>query len=1002
MVKFSRDNGKPGSTGRFRKLLVGLKIGEAAEQNLDVHRSNKEKQLVISASKLNQFMVDKSLTEKNILKTEDVGKGQIRVTYMPQNFRNVHSLNAVNSVRQLRKKNPFVKAIYDLGSRAMRLQEHLRNEGAKTVKEFRELTKNRADRQLVTSILLEGDAAGKEYGVQELRAMGASANVVKAYQLVRRTMREWYKRVNDARMQVETRTKTLSRNDLADFKKNHWIADSDVLSVQDKGDGKVLLTWRGGKTYETKDKVMTKDELDAFLQDKDINVAHFHKIGESYGVDNYSVDYVERIKPLGNLTGYVPHFFHEWMVYEKHKDPKTGEVRLTTIGSGRSMNDAIRLGNEIARKNSDKEYVVQPKGFDIKMENSVVIGDVDFQQMAARLAEGTQMTLADANAFLRESAGATMRARHRFFGNAMHRTGAKGFDTDITYVLTHYLNTSARYIAMEQFKPRAVTLYERWFGAFDADPKDGTASYVKGLIKDINGDPRPWEKTASELIMKTPIGRMISDAYGDRAALAVNGELSTWNAISKLGLGNLASAAVNLSQFVNIGAAMNDYAYAAAGLKSALKPTAADMKILEESGVLDEINQAADNGGYTQRRLGRVGSLYGAVKHVGELSLLPFQWCDTLMRKTAILGAYKQGVEKLGLTHEAAMERARDINYDANFDYSSANAPLMIRAGSVVTQQLFQFQKYPIMQMEFMYNILKDGATGQKVRFLLPYVLMCGLPGTIPFGEIFNQLFSFLFRFMSGDDKDIGDEIKAEALRWAGKDPAKKSIVNTAIYGVLAPTFGIDISKRVGISGAFSGEFFGAQKPESVPGMLAMQLGGPMASSAVNMSIQMQNNNPIEALKAFSPALGNMAQAMVGVSRTTRHRVKSRYETAYDRIVHAMGFRSVDESNNSFITSYEFDRKDAETHAKQEAIMDYLDDPSEENRQRINALGIKDKAIEEARIQQERSATERAKKGRPKVESGKTSKRRTSTKKKEEKPKKATLFDTIDEEDESM
>ena len=68
--------------------------------------------------------------------------------------------------------------------------------------------------------------------------MGANANVIKAYQLVRRTMREWYKRVNDARMQVETRKKTLSKNDLADFKKNHWIKDSDVLSVEERGAAK--------------------------------------------------------------------------------------------------------------------------------------------------------------------------------------------------------------------------------------------------------------------------------------------------------------------------------------------------------------------------------------------------------------------------------------------------------------------------------------------------------------------------------------------------------------------------------------------------------------------------------------------------------------------------------------------------------------------------------------------------------------------------------------------
>ena len=295
-VKFSRDSSKPGSMGMFRKLLVKFKIGEAAESNLEVHRSNKEKQLVMSAEKLNKFMVDKALTEKNILKTEDVGNGNIRVTYMPQDFRNVHFLNAVNSVRQIRRKNPFIKAIYDLGSHAMRLQEHLRNDGAKTVKEFCELTKNKNDRKLVTNILLEGDAQSREFSTQELRAMGANTNVIKAYQLVRRKIKEWYKRINDARMQVRTRTKTLSKNDLADFKKNHWIKDSDVLSVEEKGGGKILLTWRGIKTYETEDRTMTQEELDALLQDKDINVTHFHKLGESYGVDNYSVDYVERIR----------------------------------------------------------------------------------------------------------------------------------------------------------------------------------------------------------------------------------------------------------------------------------------------------------------------------------------------------------------------------------------------------------------------------------------------------------------------------------------------------------------------------------------------------------------------------------------------------------------------------------------------------------------------------------------------------------------------------------
>ena len=219
----------------------------------------------------------------------------------------------------------------------------------------------------------------------------------------------------------------------------------------------------------------------------------------------------------------------------------------------------------------------------------------------------------------------------------------------------------------------------------------------------------------------------ISDSYGDRVALALNGELSTWNAITKLGLFNCASAAVNFSQFINVGAALNDYGYAAKGLMRALHPSALDEKIIEASGLLEDINLAADNGGYSQRRGGKVRGIYSGIKNVGEKSLFLFQKADTLMRKAAVLGAYYQGVEKKGMEKAPgdelsakAIAYAQQINDDANFDYSAANAPGMLRAGSVITQQLFQFQKYPIIQFEFMYNILKNGTRGQKVRMLVP------------------------------------------------------------------------------------------------------------------------------------------------------------------------------------------------------------------------------------------------------------------------------------------
>ena len=1000
MPKFSARTNGESPKGNFKLLKDRIRnlVGVTPADNIELP-GRISRTVTITPKELERCIEERWIQKKNIISEEKQKNGKITVTYYPDTH-DIGYADYAKSVRQVAKRNPFVKALYDLASKAMHKQEKLRNDFAKSLKEFTELVKNPADMEKVTEILWTGDATGKEYTSAELRAAGASDNVVRAYTLVRRELKKAYELLNETRMQVKTRSKVLRPEDVESYMQSHWIRPSDVLSKTQTQDGNIELTWRGGKTYETKNELMSAEELSLMEKDENINVTRAVPANaKAYGAGMYHVGYVERIKPINNLTGYMPHFFHEWMVYEQYKDPVSKEIRYTSVGSGRTLNEAVKIGNTIAEKNKDRNYVVRPKGFDMDAGNAVVVGDMEFAQMAKKLTESTQMSLADARTFLRESAGATLKSRHRFFGNMMKRKGAEGFDKNIMWVLAHYFNSSARYIAMDDFKPSAISLYERCFGAFDSEPKNMTARYCKDLINDVNGNPRGVEVWLNELIKGTWLGKRIADSYGDRAALAVNGELSTWNAITKLGLFNFASAAVNFSQFINVGAALNDYGYAAKGLLRALHPSALDEKIIEASGLLEDINLAADNGGYSQRRGGRAGTVYQKAKQFGEWTLTPFQKADTLMRKAAVLGAYYQGIEKKGMEKAPgdelsakAIAYAQQINDDANFDYSAANAPGMLRAGSVITQQLFQFQKYPIMQFEFMYNILKNGTRGQKVRMLVPYVLFCGIGGSIPFGELFNQLFSFILGIATGDDEDIARDIKAEILRWAGKDPVKKSVAETALYGVLAPTFGLDISGRIGMSNAFSGEFYG-QKPDSVSGVVAQQLGGPMAATAINMLHQAHEGNPIEALKAVSPALGNMAQAYVGVSRTTHHRVNTRYDSAYDKIAHALGFRSVEESTNAFVTNYDYEMLTKDKHTKQDAIQSYIDDPSDANRRTLNALGITDRQVKEAQIQQERTAKERAKNGRPNT----NGKNRSSQHKKE--VKRETLLSATDDEE---
>ena len=90
--------------------------------------------------------------------------------------------------------------------------------------------------------------------------------------------------------------------------------------------------------------------------------------------------------------------------------------------------------------------------------------------------------------------------------------------------------------------------------------------------------------------------------------------------------------------------------------------------------------------------------------------------------------------------------------------------------------------------------------------------------------------------------------------------------------------------------------------------------------------------------------------------------------------------------------NYEYEQKSKQNRTKQEAIQDYLDDPSDANRRTINALGITERQIKEARIQQERTALERATEGRPN-----TSRKHGALQRRKEETKKETLYDTLDD-----
>lgn len=868
------------------------------------------------------------------------------------------------SVRQVARKSPAVQYIYRLGRKALDEQEHLRNFYAQEIRKFNQYVKNPKVLEEVAQLLWEGDATGHAYTGDELQAMGVSVEAGRAYNLVRRVLADAYKRVNEARMQVKVRTEVIGRNDYREFIASHFLKPEDVLKAEMLRNGSMRVTYRGAKVYSKNEEVVSSEVYNRLRKDKDVYV----KYADANDDGTYTIGYTERVKPIHKLEGYMPHFFHHFMVYEKTTGDDGKEI-LVSLGSANSLKKATDLANQYAKANPEGQFVIRPHSFEYDEDyNNVVVGDKDYMKMMMQITKHTEMTLPEANAFLHDSVGVTKKGRHRFFGNAQHRKGAKGFDKDVQWALTHYLNASARYVAMEHFKPEAISFYERFFGDFNAEPKSNTARYIKNFINDMNGVPSYIEDELNKIVANIPFfGSRLNDAFEGRPALALSSSISWFNAVTKLGLGNFASAAINFMQFINIGTRLNSYAYANMGLKKALKPSDFDRRIIEESGVMDEVNLASDAGGYTQTRdYGRARKGLSKVKKGLDLAMIPFTKADSLMRKAAILGAYYQGVQEKGMKPEhdgeisrKAIEYAKDVNYDANFDYSTAAAPGAMRAGSVLTQQLFQFQKYPIMQFEFFWNnVVHAKNNKQRARFLVPYLLMSGAVGAVPFGALINAVASSLVGAGGDDDNDLAEEIKAEMMKWAGTDPMKRRLVNTVLYGILANA-NINISERVGMSNAFSGEYYG-NKPQSSAGALLQLFGGPLVSTVYNVATQIGNHNPIETIKAVSPSLGNMLQAVVGETRTTHHRIGTVYEDMYSRVMHGLGFRSVDETNNSFVNSYLYKQQKQAQEDRKDAMDAYIRDPSSENSQRMTSLGVTDKTFKTYKENANKSAKERS------------------------------------------
>lgn len=580
--------------------------------------------------------------------------------------------------------------------------------------------------------------------------------------------------------------------------------------------------------------------------------------------------------------GYVPHFFHAWRVLEDGK----------IVTSYRSMNEAIKAAEKMKKEGENRNIRVAPALDDFggrgKLD-AVTLGDMQYFKLVGNVEKAMDLSPEEARGLLEGTA--RMKGRSRVFKNAWERKGVAGFDTNMEYALRHYLNLSARYIAMDTLKHDGINLFERTFGRFDNDHK-GLARYTKDYINDVLGVPSNVEQTLNNWVRNSWLGKYIPDWAQDRPSMVLASNIAGLIAHCKLGCLNLSSAAMNLSQ-LNGTQAIIGPTWTARGLAEYLHPNQMTLRLYADAGVEENIT-AENPSGYSK--------VHQARGLLADTSMMAFRLVDGMARKVTLIGAYRKALSE-GMNRSAAIEYAKQVNDDVNFDYSVADAPNFIRRTGPIGTLLFQFKKFPVKMLELALPGVGKLKGWEQARFWAPMVVLSGVFG-LPGFDLLKDWLKSIF----------GKDLELETKKLIAESPLPEPVKRTILYGALS-NLGIDVGRRAGM-----GDFFPSELKD---------LTGPAAATAARVVESLpkifDDGNFMDTIEALSPGLANPIKAYMGETRDRRRgRVAFRYKTPGERIARATGARPIREAiENDAVRIARYEQQKRST-AEADAIDDFL------------------------------------------------------------------------------
>ena len=878
------------------------------------------------------------------------------------------------SPSRLAKKIPLVSPFVQMAKIAVDKQEKLRVEFNSGMNEIEDMLgyskwgsndkKYKERKMALQEALLQGDIARKVFTDDELKRGGLDEQTIKAY----RKMRELLDKAYTMADQTYSRTKYVSRNwptaaeadgfmnDL--MKKNPFV---QIIQKKQNADGTVTYTYKEPHQYTVSELTVTEAELDELKKNKDVIItSEKHIYGDMFGNSTYRVTYHQKKANLGKIQGYIPHIFHGWLVCEVDENGnilKDSAGNIIVATSKNSMTEAVKEGKKIAGQNADKHYMVLPKLSkfnDGAAERAAIMGDFDYSKTMSKVANGMKMSIADAERFMKDTV--SVQNRGRFLAYAQHRKGVQGYEQNVFLATQMYFNQIARYVALDPFKRDAISTYNRLFGSFTDNAvikRSRNAKYIYEYINDMNGVPNGVEMWMNDMLHNMGLGQEVANG---RPGLWLEHMFTYPFTIAKLGILNMSSALLNLTQLFNLYGAMGEKVLSGAGYERLLKKGFVDARkaitnknsqlgqlVWKDLGLEAQIGIDVA-GGYSKTEVSGLASLTGRLSKLAGGSMYLFRLSDTYTRAVTLLTAYNKALDE-GMTKQEAIEYAKEINDKVNFDYSTADSPGIFRAFGPLSKVLLQFKKYPVKQIELFMDIFNDGrAAGlnrkqsalRLMKYTAPYMAFSGMMG-IPFISLAGGILSAIMSAATGDDDwDWQQKIKQYMVETFGAD---NPLTLWWLYGA-GSFIGVNVGSRVGV-----GDFMGIENREK--STIDSILGMTTATSTVAQTTkQLGYGNYAEAVKAISPSAGNILIGLKGEVHTTRGRMKYQYQNAYEQALRMIGFNPLNETMAGDIASNDYANKQAEKRAKDDAIDAFIEEPTAENAAKLNELGVTPKSIQ--------------------------------------------------------